>query len=142
MTHSETAIEEVTEVTELTNKQVTLLVKGTDEHLDKLSNAKADISGLATDLNALNLTLLTSVGKSRKSFLQDELLPSLNQLKMSSLVVLHILSNKEVYCDLTVTKEYYNSQVNRLSEIISDLENITLSQNEELDELLRTLSKT
>ncbi len=116
------------------------IVKGSDEHLDLLLSIKTQLDQLTDKFIILMSEIIPGAGKLSSEELNKSM-PSLLDLYSSSIKLVAALKRSATANDIKSSSQRYYSEVENLREFIYDLENIRLSDDKDLENLLDGLNK-
>ncbi len=124
---------------EETAESVNVIIEGSDEHLDKILAITTPLNSITEKFTVLNNTLYEELKDYPKDFIKDKVLPELMDINRLCLTYIGAIRTSAMYRDIRSALKKFNVQYSLLRETIHDLHHFIISDDHELDSLLKDI---
>jgi hypothetical protein len=130
----------ISEVNSEAENSASIIMEGSDEHLDNILLVLTPLKEVTKKLEDLNEALWENIGRISKEILKDEFLPQLLGLRKGLLTYVGALASSKFAEESKQAISALLVQYKSLSEIVSDIRNIIIADDEEFDNILNDLN--
>lgn len=121
-------------------ESVNVIIDGSDEHLDQILSIINPLNSITKRFTALNEMLFEHLPKCSKETIKVEILPELMDINRLCMTYIGAIRTSLMYRDVRLALKKFHTQHQLLIETIHDLHYLIISDDNELDNILKEIS--